>query len=91
MSPKDRRVTQRFEPKSGNHITYAATSAVIRDLSLEGVLSATWILFQLVRKLSSHYERGIMTSPLKELSDTQWIRKAWEFNSRKSLLSRKDG
>ena len=37
MSPKDRRATQRFEPKSGNHITYAATSAVIRDLSLEGV------------------------------------------------------
>jgi hypothetical protein len=37
MSDKDRRATQRFQPKSGNHITYAATSAVIRDLSLEGV------------------------------------------------------
>jgi len=37
MSDKDRRTTQRFQPKSGNHITYAATSAVIRDLSLEGV------------------------------------------------------
>jgi len=37
MSSKDRRATQRFQPKSGNHIAYAATSAVIRDLSLEGV------------------------------------------------------
>ena len=37
MSAKDRRAAQRFQPKSGNHITYAATSAVIRDLSLEGV------------------------------------------------------
>ena len=37
MSAKDRRATQRFQPKSGNHITYAATSAVIRDLSLDGV------------------------------------------------------
>jgi hypothetical protein len=37
MSAKDRRATQRFQPKQGNHITYAATSAVIRDLSLEGV------------------------------------------------------
>jgi hypothetical protein len=37
MSPNDRRVCQRFEPKPGNHISYAATSAVIRDLSSEGV------------------------------------------------------
>ena len=37
MSPKDRRVSQRFEPKPENHISYAATSAAIRDLSLEGV------------------------------------------------------
>jgi hypothetical protein len=37
MSPKDRRVSQRFEPKPGSRISYAATSAVIRDLSLEGV------------------------------------------------------
>ena len=37
MSTKDRRATQRFQPKPGNHIIYAATSAVIRDLSLEGV------------------------------------------------------
>jgi hypothetical protein len=37
MSAKDRRAAQRFQPKPGNHITYAATSAVIRDLSLEGV------------------------------------------------------
>ena len=37
MSPKDRRATPRFQPKPGNHITYGETSAVIRDLSLEGV------------------------------------------------------
>ena len=37
MSPKDRRATLRFQPKPGNHITYGETSAVIRDLSLEGV------------------------------------------------------
>jgi hypothetical protein len=37
MSPKDRRAITRFQPKPGNHITYAVTSAVIRDLSLEGV------------------------------------------------------
>jgi len=37
MSAKDRRATQRFQAKPGNHIIYAATSAVIRDLSLEGV------------------------------------------------------
>src|SRR5713101_5371751 len=37
MSPKDRHISQRFEPKPGNHIFYAATSAVLRDLSLEGV------------------------------------------------------
>ena len=37
MSPNDRRATQRFQPKPGNHITYGENSAVIRDLSLEGV------------------------------------------------------
>jgi hypothetical protein len=37
MSPKDRRATPRFEPKQGNQIAYGATSALIRDLSLEGV------------------------------------------------------
>src|SRR3981081_1018257 len=37
MSPTDRRATQRFQPKPGNPITYAETSAVIRDLSLGGV------------------------------------------------------
>ena len=37
MSTKDRRATQRFQPKPGSRISYAATSAVIRDLSLEGV------------------------------------------------------
>lgn len=33
----ERRATQRFQPKPGNHITYAGRSADIRDLSLEGV------------------------------------------------------
>jgi PilZ domain len=37
MPPKERRATPRFQPKPGSHITYGATSAVIRDLSLEGV------------------------------------------------------
>src|SRR5258708_26526446 len=37
MSAKDRRATQRFQAKAGNHIIYAAASAVVRDLSLEGV------------------------------------------------------
>ena len=37
MSPKDRRVTQRFQPKPGDSVIYGVTSAVIRDLSLEGV------------------------------------------------------
>jgi len=37
MSTKDRRAMQRFQPKPGSRISYAATSAVIRDLSLEGV------------------------------------------------------
>jgi hypothetical protein len=37
MPSKDRRATPRFLPKPGNQITYGATSAVIRDLSLEGV------------------------------------------------------
>lgn len=37
MSQKDRRATQRFLPKPENRVHYGATSAVIRDLSLEGV------------------------------------------------------
>jgi hypothetical protein len=37
MSSKDRRGTQRFEPKPGNRVIYGVTSPVIRDLSLEGV------------------------------------------------------
>jgi hypothetical protein len=37
MSSIDRRATPRFQPKPGNHITYGASSAIIRDLSLEGV------------------------------------------------------
>jgi hypothetical protein len=37
MSQKDRRATQRFLPKPENRVNYGVTSAVIRDLSLEGV------------------------------------------------------
>jgi hypothetical protein len=37
MSQKDRRATQRFQAKPENRVIYGATSAVIRDLSLEGV------------------------------------------------------
>lgn len=37
MSPKDRRATQRFQPKPGDTLNYGATSGLIRDLSLEGV------------------------------------------------------
>lgn len=37
MPQKDRRATQRFLPKPENRVNYGATSAVIRDLSLEGV------------------------------------------------------
>ncbi len=37
MPQKDRRATPRFQPKDGNHLTYGATAAIIRDLSLEGV------------------------------------------------------
>ena len=37
MSPKGRRATRRFQPKPENRIIYGATSASIRDLSLEGV------------------------------------------------------
>lgn len=33
----ERRATQRFQPKPGNHIAYAGRCADIRDLSLEGV------------------------------------------------------
>jgi hypothetical protein len=36
MSQKNRRATQRFESKLGNHITYGVTSAALRDLSLGG-------------------------------------------------------
>lgn len=37
MSQKERRATQRFQPKPENRVLYGVTSAVIRDLSLEGV------------------------------------------------------
>jgi hypothetical protein len=37
MSQPNRRATQRFESKPGNHITYCVTSAALRDLSLEGI------------------------------------------------------
>jgi hypothetical protein len=37
MSQEDRRATQRFQPKPENRILYGVSSAVIRDLSLEGV------------------------------------------------------
>jgi len=37
MFPKDRRANQRFQPKPGNQLTYGVTSAIVRDLSLEGV------------------------------------------------------
>src|SRR4051812_21832347 len=37
MSSNDRRATPRFQPKPGNRAIYGATSAHIRDLSLEGV------------------------------------------------------
>jgi hypothetical protein len=37
MPQTNRRATQRFESKPGNHITYGATSAALRDLSLEGI------------------------------------------------------
>ena len=35
--PNERRATPRFQPKEGNQISYGATAAAIRDLSLEGV------------------------------------------------------
>jgi hypothetical protein len=37
MFPNDRRATPRFQAKPEDHITYGATSAVVRDLSLEGI------------------------------------------------------
>jgi hypothetical protein len=37
MLSTDRRATPRFQPKSGDQIIYGVTSAVIGDLSLEGV------------------------------------------------------
>jgi hypothetical protein len=37
MTSQERRVTPRFQSKPGIHITYGVTTAVIRDLSLEGV------------------------------------------------------
>lgn len=39
-SPKDRRATPRFQAKPGSQISYGATAAVVRDLSLEGVFVA---------------------------------------------------
>ena len=37
MSSSDRRSTPRYKPKPETHITYAVTSAFLRDLSLGGV------------------------------------------------------
>jgi hypothetical protein len=37
MSQEVRRATQRFQPKPENRVLYGVSSAVIRDLSLEGV------------------------------------------------------
>lgn len=37
MPSKDRRCTPRFQAKPGDRLTYGATSADIRDLSLDGV------------------------------------------------------
>jgi hypothetical protein len=37
MTPLDRRAVPRFQPKPGDEITYGVTSAVLGDLSLEGV------------------------------------------------------
>jgi hypothetical protein len=37
MLSTDRRAAPRFQPKQGDQITYGVTSAVIGDLSLEGV------------------------------------------------------
>jgi hypothetical protein len=34
---EDRRATPRFQPKPGNHISYGERSALVRDLSLEGI------------------------------------------------------
>jgi hypothetical protein len=36
-SSGDRRASQRFQAKPGNRLTYGATAADIRDLSMEGV------------------------------------------------------
>jgi PilZ domain len=38
--PSDRRATTRFLAKPGSQITYGASSAAVRDLSLEGVFVA---------------------------------------------------
>jgi hypothetical protein len=37
---KDRRATPRFQPKPGDQINYGVTSAVVGDLSLDGVFIA---------------------------------------------------
>ncbi len=37
MSSKDRRATQRFQPKPESRVIYGAASTALRDLSLEGV------------------------------------------------------
>lgn len=37
MPSKDRRTTPRFQPKPGDQVSYGITSAIIGDLSLEGV------------------------------------------------------
>ncbi len=38
--PNERRATTRFQAKQGSQISYGASSAVVRDLSLEGVFVA---------------------------------------------------
>src|ERR1700688_1656729 len=37
MSSKDRRATQRFQPKPESRVIYGAAATALRDLSLEGV------------------------------------------------------
>ena len=39
-SPADRRATPRFQAKPGSQITYGASAAEVRDLSLEGAFVA---------------------------------------------------
>ena len=84
MPAKDRRRTPRFQAKPGDKLAYGATSADIRDLSLEGVLSSTPIRFRLGRNFSLPFGPAIRTSCWRELSGAASTRKAWELNLRKS-------